>query len=175
MIDNISQATLDVIEAIKENKTIGFKYGQETKTIREVKPVDFYGDFDGFGGTDINLDKKTGNYRRFSFNKINEWIGDISMQNNKTIDSLEIALSQSQGITKDAKYLCYPIGDIKVKLSGLAEEHGLEDEMEVYLDAISYIANDLESAFYSCESVFRDKIRELELEVELEEEGELCG
>ena len=93
------------------------------------------------------------------------------MQNNKTIDSLEIALSQSQGITKDAKYLCYPIVDIKVKLSSLAEEHGLEDEMEVYLDAISYIANDLESAFYSCESVFRDKIRELELEVELEEEA----
>ena len=50
---------------------------------------------------------------------------------NKIMDNLEIAVSQSRGITHDAKYLCYPIGDIKVKLSGLAEEHGLEDEMEV--------------------------------------------
>ena len=97
------------------------------------------------------------------------------MSKESIMDNLEIAVSQSRGITHDAKYLCYPIVDIKVKLSSLAEEHGLEDEMEVYLDAISYIANDLESAFYSCESVFRDKIRELELEVELEEEGELCG
>ena len=99
------------------------------------------------------------------------------VSNESIIDNLEIALSQSQGITKDAKYLCYPIVDIKVKLSGLAEEHGLEDEMEVYLDAISYIANDLESAFYACEAVFKDKLRELEYaeefrEIELEEEGE---
>ena len=96
------------------------------------------------------------------------------------MDNLEIAVRQSRGITRDAKYLCYPILDIKVKLSSLAEEHGLEDEMEAYLDVVSDIANDLELAFYECEAVFRDKIRELEYaeefrEIELEEEGELCG
>ena len=94
------------------------------------------------------------------------------MITNEQIEKLEWAEGTARGITHDAKYLCYPIVDIKVKLSSLAEEHGLGDEMESYLDAISYIANDLESAFYSCESVFRDKIRELEY---AEEEGELCG
>jgi len=89
------------------------------------------------------------------------------MSNEIIMDNLEIALSQSRGITHDAKYLCYPIVDIKVKLSGLAEEHGLEDEMEAYLDSVSDIANDLESAFYACESVFSDKLRELELEEEI--------
>ena len=94
------------------------------------------------------------------------------MSKESIMDNLQIAVSQSRGITHDAKYLCYPIVDIKVKLSSLAEEHGLEDEMESYLDVVSDIANDLESAFYACESVFRDKPREIELE---EEEGELYG
>ena len=89
------------------------------------------------------------------------------------MDNLEIAVSQSRGITRDAKYLCYPILDIKVKLSSLAEEHGLEDEMEVYLEEVSKVSNDLESAFYACEAVFKDKLRELEYEEE--ELGELCG
>ena len=54
------------------------------------------------------------------------------MSKESIMDNLQIAVSQSRGITKDAKYLCYPIVDIKVKLSSLAEEHGLEDEMESY-------------------------------------------
>ena len=95
------------------------------------------------------------------------------MSKESIMDNLEIAVSQSQGITKDAKYLCYPITDIVVKLSSLAEEHGLEDEMEVYLEEVSKVSNDLESAFYSCEAVFKDKLRELEYEEE--ELGELCG
>ena len=33
------------------------------------------------------------------------------------MERVENALSQSRRITKDAKYLCYPILDIKVKLS----------------------------------------------------------
>ena len=102
------------------------------------------------------------------------------MSKESIMDNLQIAVSQSRGITRDAKYLCYPILDIKIKLSGLAEEHGLGDEMESYLDVVSDIANDLESAFYACEAVFKDKLRELEYaeefrEIELEEEGELCG
>jgi hypothetical protein len=166
MID-ISQATLDVIEAIKENRTIGFKYGHET--IREIKPTGFFGDFDGFEGTDEATESRE--FRRFRFDKVNEWIGTKDIRH-----ELECALRLSRDITKEAKYLCYPIGDIKVKLSSLAEEHGLEDEMEVYLDSVSDITNDLESAFYACESVFTDKIRELEYaeefrEIELEEEA----
>ena len=95
------------------------------------------------------------------------------MSKESIMDNLEIAVSQSRGITRDAKYLCYPILDIKVKLSSLAEEHGLEDEMEVYLEEVSKVSNDLESAFYACEAVFKDKLRELEYEEE--ELGELCG
>ena len=93
------------------------------------------------------------------------------MITNEQIEKLEWAEGTARGITRDAKYLCYPILDIKVKLSSLAEENGLGDEMEVYLDAVSDIANDLESAFYECESVFKDKLRELEYEEELGEEA----
>ena len=85
------------------------------------------------------------------------------MITNEQIEKLEWAEGTARGITKDAKYLCYPILDIKVKLSSLAEEHGLEDEMEAYLDVVSDIANDLESAFYECESVFKEAINELKL------------
>ena len=95
------------------------------------------------------------------------------MITNEQIEKLEWAEGTARGITKDAKYLCYPIVDIKVKLSSLAEEHGLEDEMEVYLEEVSKVSNDLESAFYACEAVFKDKLRELEYEEE--ELGELCG
>ena len=84
------------------------------------------------------------------------------MITNEQIEKLEWAEGTARGITKDAKYLCYPILDIKVKLSSLAEEHGLEDEMESYLDVVSEIANDLEGAFYACEDVFKDKLREIE-------------
>tara|TARA_R100000935_G_scaffold46240_1_gene69446 strand:- start:6 stop:308 length:303 start_codon:yes stop_codon:yes gene_type:complete len=85
------------------------------------------------------------------------------------LEKLEWAESTIRGITHDAKYLCYPIVDIKVKLSSVAEEHGLEEEMEVYLDVVSEIANDLEGAFYACEEVFKDKINELQYECEEEE------
>ena len=33
--------------------------------------------------------------------------------------------------TKEAKYLTYPITEIVVKLSSLADEHGLEKEMDM--------------------------------------------
>ena len=47
MIDNISQATLDVIEAIKTKQTIKFNYGMNI--VREVTPTGFFGDFDDLG------------------------------------------------------------------------------------------------------------------------------
>ena len=55
MTVDISQITLDVIEAIKENKSVSFKYGGH-ETIRVIKPQGFYGDFTGFEGTDENIE-----------------------------------------------------------------------------------------------------------------------
>ena len=81
------------------------------------------------------------------------------------MERVENALSQSRRITKDAKYLCYPILDIKVKLSSLAEEHGLGEEMEEYLEEVSNVSNKLESAFFKCDEVFTNKKSSLECEL----------
>ena len=48
---DVSQMTLDIIEAIKTNQTVQFMYGGKD-TIREMLPKEFFGDFDGFGGMD---------------------------------------------------------------------------------------------------------------------------
>ena len=72
---------------------------------------------------------------------------------------------QARSITKEAKYLTYPITDIVVKLLSLADEHGLEKEMEDALDEVREAQRKLESAFYRCEEVFADAIRELESEL----------
>ena len=69
MID-ISTATLDVITAIKEKGAVKFTYKDKDIT-RYIKPVSFYGDFDGFEGVDISIDE----YRKFSFNSVTEWNG----------------------------------------------------------------------------------------------------
>ena len=63
-------------------------------------------------------------------------------------------IEQARSITKEAKYLCYPVTDITVKLSSLADEHGLEKEMEDALDEVRKAQNKLESAIFSCEGVF---------------------
>ena len=63
-------------------------------------------------------------------------------------------MEQARSITKEAKYLCYPVTDITVKLSSLADEHGLEKEMEDALDEVRKAQNKLESAIFSCEGVF---------------------
>ena len=70
MID-ISQATLDIIEAIKTRDSVQFNYGQTV--IREIKPTGFFGDFDGFEGTDEATESRE--FRRFRFDKVDEWIG----------------------------------------------------------------------------------------------------
>ena len=157
MIDNISQATLDVIEAIKTKQVVRFDYGHDT--IREIKPTGFFGDFDGFEGTDEATEDRE--FRRFRFDKIQKWLG---VQDTLTeIDNLKITLSTAIEITKEAKGLSYPIVDIQVKLSGLAEKHGLENEMEYCLDHVNEQSNKLQSAFFECESVFEEAISELEL------------
>ena len=83
------------------------------------------------------------------------------------VDNAEI---EARGITKEAKYLCYPISEIAGKLSSLAYENGVEG-IDSYLDDVSEAERKLESAFYRCEEVFADRIRELEDELcEIEDE-----
>ena len=156
MID-ISQATLDVIEAVKTKQVIKFDYGHDV--IREIKPTGFFGDFDGFEGTDEATNDRE--FRRFRFDKIQKWMGVHDKF--EEIDNLKIALSTAIEITKEAKGLSYPIVDIQVKLSGLAEKHGLEEEMEYCLDQVNEASRELESRFFECESVFEEAISELEL------------
>ena len=70
MID-VSTATLDIIEAIKTRDSVKFNYGKDV--IREIKPTGFFGDIDGFEGIDEDTDHKE--FRRFRFDKVDEWLG----------------------------------------------------------------------------------------------------
>ena len=151
MID-VSRATLDVIEAIKTKQTIKFNYGMDI--IRVIKPTGFFGDFDGFEGTDEATESKE--FRRFRFNKVNKWMGLRDIRH-----ELECALREARDINKEAKHLCYPIGEITTKLSSLADEHGLLDEMNELLDQVTEAEHNLESAFYECESGFEEAIYDL--------------
>ena len=81
------------------------------------------------------------------------------------IARIQDAESEARGITHNAKHLYCPISDISVKLSSLARECGLEEEMEDYLDEVRQIQNKLESAFYRCEEVFSNRISSLECEL----------
>ena len=69
-------------------------------------------------------------------------------------------MEQARRITKRAKYLGYPVSDITVELSSLADEHGLECEMEDALDEVNQALRKLESAIFRCDDVF------YELEIE---------
>ena len=71
MID-VSNATLDIIEAIKTKQNVQFKYG--TDEYRELIPKEFFGDFDGFGGFTAP-EGEGGEYRKFRFDKVDEWLG----------------------------------------------------------------------------------------------------
>ena len=71
---------------------------------------------------------------------------------------LESALTESQGITKNAKYI--DTLDIQSKLANLAEEHGLAEEMEEALDNVRVHLNKLQSAIFECDEVFNDAVRE---------------
>ena len=71
---------------------------------------------------------------------------------------LESALTESQGITRDAKYI--DTLDIQSKLANLAEQHGLAEEMDEALDNVRVQLNKLQSAIFECEEVFNDAVRE---------------
>jgi len=81
------------------------------------------------------------------------------------LERVQNAEAEAVGITKEAKYLCYPIEEVAGKLSSLAIEHELEEDMEYYLDDVTKLQHKLESAFYRCEEVFADRIRQLEDEL----------
>lgn len=82
------------------------------------------------------------------------------------IERVESAKYEARGITKEAKYLCYPITDITSQLSRLADECGLEEDMDYYLDDVREAENKLESAFFRCEEVFADRRTALENELQ---------
>ncbi len=82
------------------------------------------------------------------------------------LEKVEYNRVESRVISGWAKSLCYPISDITTKLSSLASECDLEEEMEDYLDEVRQLQNKLESAFFRCEEVFADKIRSLEDELQ---------
>jgi len=88
------------------------------------------------------------------------------------IERVESAELVARGITKGAKYLCYPITDITSQLSSLANECGLEEDMDYYLNDVREAENKLESAFYRCEEVFADRRTALENELQDIEEKE---
>ena len=87
------------------------------------------------------------------------------------LERVENAEIEARGITKEAKYLCYPISEIAGKLSSLAYENGIEG-IDSYLDDVSEAERKLESAFYLCEQVFADRRRELEDELQDMEDKE---
>jgi len=158
---NISQATLDVIEASKTKQVVRFDYGHDV--IREIKPTGFFGDFDGFEGTDESTSDRE--FRRFRFDKIQKWLG--VQDKFEEIDNLKIALSTAIEITKEAKGLSYPIVEIMCKLSSIAEfDAALDSDMESMLEYVREAQHNLESAFYDCETVFEEELRTLELELE---------
>ena len=78
IMKDVSNATLDIIEAVKNNKTIKFNYKkeysdyarqQETYTIT---PSGFFGDFVGFEGVDEDDYQQ---FKRFRFEHVTEWLG----------------------------------------------------------------------------------------------------
>ena len=84
------------------------------------------------------------------------------------MERVESAKYEARGVTKEAKYLCYPIGDISSRLRSLANECGLEveEDMEDYLDDVREAENKLESAFYRCEEAFSDRVSTLRYELQ---------
>ena len=106
MID-ISQATLDVIKAIKQKKQIQFVYGSNN-CIRELEPTGFFGDFDGFEGKDILLDA----HRKFHFRKVTEWFG-IPQEYELNISVECHSYPTEEDILEDIRPLVYTINPIE--------------------------------------------------------------
>ena len=111
IMKDVSQATLDVIEAVKNNKTIKFDYqykqgfNDEPKTYI-ITPSGFFGDFVGFEGVDEDDYQQ---FKRFRFDNVTEWLGvtkpvkvlvelefnnyptdkEVELELHKLVDSLE--------------------------------------------------------------------------------------
>ena len=75
---DVSQATLDVIESVKNKQTIKFDYqykhgvNDEPKTYT-ITPSGFFGDYIGFEGTDEGTEDRQ--FKRFRFDNVTDWIG----------------------------------------------------------------------------------------------------
>ena len=76
---DISNATLDVIEAVKNKKTIRFDYKKEYSDYARqhktytVTPSGFFGDFIGVEGLDEGTEDRQ--FKRFRFENVTEWLG----------------------------------------------------------------------------------------------------
>tara|TARA_R100001530_G_scaffold88936_1_gene61930 strand:+ start:36 stop:422 length:387 start_codon:yes stop_codon:yes gene_type:complete len=76
---DVSNVTLDVIEAVKNKQTIKFDYQYKYSGVNEepktytVKPLGFFGDFDGFEGTDEDTEDRQ--FKRFRFDNVTDWLG----------------------------------------------------------------------------------------------------
>ena len=70
---DVSQMTLDVIEAYKTNQTVQFKYGGQD-AIRELFIIDWHEDYYTFHGW-LAPEGEGGEYRKFRFDKVDEWLG----------------------------------------------------------------------------------------------------
>jgi len=116
MID-ISNATLDVIEAIRNQKVVQFKYGSHDE-FRTIEPESFYGDFNGFQGADVG---NAGGFRRFSFDRVTEWIGipiiykvfvELEVSGYPTDEDVKEALEDVLEDIKPFTYTLEPQGDL---------------------------------------------------------------
>ena len=79
VMKDVSQATLDVIESVKNKQTIKFDYQYKYSAVNEepktytVKPSGFFGDFIGFEGTDEGTEDRQ--FKRFRFDNVTDWMG----------------------------------------------------------------------------------------------------
>jgi hypothetical protein len=69
----ISQATLDVIESIKNSRPLRFTYRDSGE--RLIQPTGFFGDFIGFEGNDLDVSEEENNFKRFLFKRVTHWDG----------------------------------------------------------------------------------------------------
>ena len=78
------------------------------------------------------------------------------------LQKFELALQKAREITKQIKYDRLP-NDIIIKIDSMAEELGIpESEIDMYTRDVYKAKNNLESAVYELESIFADKVREIQ-------------
>jgi predicted DNA-binding transcriptional regulator YafY len=104
---NISQITLDVIDAVKKKRHVMFSYNNEE---RIVKPTKFFGDFEGFEGTN-----EQDEFKRFRLDRVSKWQGlttsykvHIEPISFSTHPNLETVLKKVQALI-DSEQLLYGV------------------------------------------------------------------